>query len=180
MDALAGPYAVVAALLVVAGALEVHRPDSTVGALRALGAPVPPLVVRTGAVAGAVLGALALAGDGGTLGAVVAGLVAVVYLAFGGFVAVALLRNSPIASCGCFGRDDTPPSVTHIVLNLASALVAVAVAVSPESGIPGVVADQPGLGIPFVLMTAGCGFLAYLSFTQLPRTLALARGKRLQ
>ncbi len=180
MDAFAGPYAVVAALLVVAGALEVHRPDSTVGALRALGARVPAFVVRAGAFAGAVLGALALVGDGGTLGSVVGGLVAVAYLAFAGFVALALLRDSPIASCGCFGRDDTPPSVTHIVLNLAAAAVAVAVAVRPGSGIPGVVADQPGLGIPFVLMTAGCGFLVYLAFTRLPRTLARARGERLR
>ncbi|MGZ8751837.1 MAG: MauE/DoxX family redox-associated membrane protein [Acidimicrobiia bacterium] len=169
-----------ATLLVVAGALEVHRPDSTVGALRELGAPVPTVVVRAGAVLGAVLGAAALVADGGAFGSIVAALVAVAYLAFTAFVAVALLRDTPIASCGCFGRDDTPPSVTHIVLNLAAAGVAAAVAVSPGSGISGVVSDQPGLGIPFVLMTAACGFLAYLAYTRLPRTLALARGDRLR
>jgi hypothetical protein len=180
MDAFAGPYAVVAALLVVAGALDVHRPDSTVGALRALGVPTPAVVVRAGAFVGAVLGALALVGNGGTFGSVVAVLVAVAYLAFATFVTVALLRDTPIASCGCFGRDDTPPSVTHMVLNLAAVAVAVTVAVSPGSGVPGVVADQPGFGIPFVVMTAGCAFLAYLAFTLLPRTLALARGERLR
>jgi hypothetical protein len=180
MDAFAGPYAVVAALLVVAGGLEVHRPDSTVGALRALGVAVPAVVVRVGALMGAVLGALALVSEGGTFGSVVAVLVGVVYLAFAAFVAVAMHQDAPIASCGCFGRDDTPPSVTHIVLDLAAVAVAVAVAVHPASGISAVVADQPGYGIPFVLMTAGCGFLAFLAFTQLPRTLALAHGKRLR
>ena len=178
MDVVAGPYAVAAALLVVAGALEVHRPDATVGALRAMGVRVPPLVVRAGAVSAALIGAFALVAGGGAFGSSVAALVAIVYTGFAAFVALALIRDTPLASCGCFGRDDTPPSLTHVVVNLVAAAVAVVVALSPGSGIAAVVADQPGFGIPFVLVTAGCGFLAYLALTRLPRTLALARGGR--
>jgi hypothetical protein len=180
MDVIAGPYAAAAALLVVAGALEVHRPDATVGALLAMGARVPVLVVRAGAVAAALLGASALVAGGGAFGSSVAVLVALAYAGFAVFVALALVRDTPISSCGCFGRDDTPPSVTHLALNLAAATFAAVAALSPGSGISAVVADQPGFGIPFVLVSAGCGFLAYLTFTQLPRTLALARRGRVR
>ena len=54
-----------------------------------------------------------------------AALVAVSYLAFAGFVIVALRSGAPISSCGCFGKVDTPPSVVHVVLDVAFAGVAV-------------------------------------------------------
>ena len=42
---------------------------------------------------------------------------------------------SPIGSCGCFGRVDTPPSLVHVVVNLGAAACAVGVAVRDGGGI---------------------------------------------
>ena len=58
------------------------------------------------------------------------------YLAFAGFVVVALRTGAPISSCGCFGKVDTPPSVVHVVLDLAFAGVAVAAAFAATSRCP--------------------------------------------
>ena len=57
-------------------------------------------------------------------GPVFAALVAVSYLAFAGFVVVALRSGAPISSCGCFGKVDTPPSLVHVVIDLVLAAVA--------------------------------------------------------
>src|SRR5690606_33515263 len=76
-----------------------------------------PALVRAGAAAEAVLGAVVLA-VGGRLPAA---LVAVSYLAFAGFVAVALRSGRPVGTCGCFGRPDTPPRWSHVAVDLALA-----------------------------------------------------------
>ena len=44
--------------------------------------------------------------------------VAVSYLAFGAFVVGALRAGTMIGSCGCFGREETPPHAIHVVLDL--------------------------------------------------------------
>jgi len=165
MSVLAGPFAIAATLLLIGGALKVIRPDDTTGALRALGLPSRPSLVRMGAGAEAVIGAGALAfGDRAFAAAV-----ALSYLGFGVFVAVALAKQLPIASCGCFGRSDTPPTITHLVVNGCAALVAAGVALDPGVGLTRVVADQPLAGIPFLLLVATGSSLAFLALTALPR-----------
>ncbi len=166
MDAFAGPYAVAAALLVVAGFLEARRPAATVDALARLGLSVPQPIVQGFAVVGAVVGAVALGAGGGPFGRAVAALVALAYVGFTLFVAATLARDDPFASCGCFGREDTPPGVTHIVLDVAAASAAVAVVAAPGDGFRGVVAQQPVAGIPFVAVTALCAFFAYELLTR--------------
>ena len=102
-------------------------------------------------------------------------LVALSYLAFAGFVVVALRSGSPISSCGCFGKIDTPPSIVHVVLDLAFAGVAAAAAVVGDVALPDVLGDQPLLGIPFLmLLVIGCS-LVFLAFTSLPKTMAVVR-----
>jgi hypothetical protein len=166
VDAFAGPYAVAAVLLVVAGFLEVRRPAATVDALGRLGITVPAPIVRVVAFAGALVGAAALGAGGGPVGQVAAALVALAYVAFTVLVAAMLVRDDPLASCGCFGRDDTPPGVTHIVLDVAAAAVAVAVVAAPGTGFRGAVAHQPFAGLPFLAVTALCAVLAYLVLTR--------------
>lgn len=170
MDALAGPYAVSAVLLVVAGVLEVRRPRAAVDALATLGVSVASWVVRVGAAAGALVGAVALGAGGGEVGRAAAVLVCLAYLGFAGFVALALARGHGLASCGCFGRDDTPPSVTHLVLNLVAVVAASGVVLWPGGGLRSAVAHQPGAGLPFLITTAVCAGLAYLVFTFAPPT----------
>ena len=46
-------------------------------------------------------------------------LVAASYAAFTAFVLLARSRGGVLASCGCFGRADTPPTTTHVVVTAA-------------------------------------------------------------
>ena len=125
--------------------------------------------MRAFGVVEAVLAAIALF-TGNPIAAV---LVAASYLAFAGFVVVALRRGAAIASCGCFGKVDTPPSVVHVVLNLG------ADAPDPSRlvvALPDVLRDQPLAGVPFALLLAIGVYLVFLAFTALPKTMAAVRG----
>jgi hypothetical protein len=109
----AGVLGAAALLLVVAGAAKVADPSRTAGALRALGWPSSPVLVRAGAAAELLLGAAALVVGGPAL----ALLVAASYLGFALFVMAALRSGTPVGTCGCFARADTPPSTAHVVLD---------------------------------------------------------------
>ncbi len=165
MSVLAALFAVAATVLVLGGALKAVRANDTVGALQALGVTVSPAVVRAGGLAEALLGATALAIGG----RVIAGLVAVSYAGFATFVVVARSRGAPISSCGCLGRIDTPPTATHVVVNLVGAVVAGAVAVVPDASPVEVIDDQPFLGVPFGLAVAAGVGVVFLLLAALPR-----------
>ena len=175
MSVLAGPFAIATVLLAVGGAAKAVRPRDTAQALTAVGIHFPRVlparaVVRVGGAVEALIGTAALLVGGPVLCA----LVALSYLAFAGFVVVALRSGSPISSCGCFGKVDTPPSIVHVVLDLAFAGVAAA-AVVGDVALPDVLGDQPLLGIPFLmLLVIGCS-LVFLAFTSLPKTMAVVR-----
>jgi hypothetical protein len=115
-----------AGLLAVAGAAKLLDPTMTVGAMRLMGLPATAWLVRLGAAAELALGVAAIVAGG----AVLWSLVAVSYAAFAAFVVAALLSGRPIGSCGCFGRDDTPPRWWHVVLDVALAVVAAAYALA--------------------------------------------------
>src|SRR6476469_1685085 len=100
MDVLAAPYLAAALLLVVAGVAKAIDPLSLVRALRAAGltirAPVLMRFVRA---------------------------VAASYAGFTLFVLQALRTGSPLASCGCFGKADTPPTRLHAIVTGALAML---------------------------------------------------------
>lgn len=171
MPALTGPALVAASLLVVAGAMKVVDPAMTVGALRALRLPSSPTLVRVGAAAEVVLGVVAITFGG----SVWWWLVAASYLAFAGFVVAALLAGTMVGSCGCFGREDTPPHVVHVVLDLLLAAVAVAAAVQGLGAPLDAIADDPGIGAVVVALSALALFLLHAAFVDLPRSLVRAR-----
>lgn len=172
MTAAAGPFAIAAVLLVIGGLLKGVRPDDTATALRESGLPGSPILVRVGGLVEAAIGAAALV-TGSRLAAV---LVAASYLAFAAFVAVALRRHTPLATCGCFGKEDSPPTRFHVVFTAAAAAAGVAVAVQPGVGLGTIVRHQPLAGVPFlVLLVCGVVF-AYLALTQVPRVLVLVHG----
>lgn len=174
MSAFAGPFALATVLLAVAGVAKAARPAATAGALVALGLPHHQWLVRTGGAAEALLAAVALA----TGEPVLAALVALSYVAFAAFVVVARWRGTPLSSCGCLGTIDTPPHPLHVALDLLAAAAAAGFALQGGAGIGVVLADQPGHGIPFVLLVVvgvgACGLVMSL----LPRTLSVARGAR--
>lgn len=168
---LAGPFAVAAALLGLGGASKAVDPSDTAGALSTLGLPSSRVLVRVGGVTEAVIGGAALAfGNRGS-----AVLVGLSYLGFLGFVVLALVRHAPLSSCGCFGKVDTPPSIVHVVLDALAVLVAGGVALDPGVGLTEVVADQPMLGLPFLLLLVVGVYLAFVALTVLPKALAAGR-----
>ena len=171
MNIAAGPFLIASTLLVLGGVLKALRPVDTANALRGVGVPFGPGLVRLGGVAEAALGIWAIT-TGDRWSAI---LVAVSYVAFTGFVVVALVRHVPIASCGCFGKADAPPSLVHVGVNLVACLAALAVAVDPGVGLREVLADQPLAGLPFLLLVATGVFLTFIALTLLPRTLSLVR-----
>jgi hypothetical protein len=174
VNAAAGPFTIAALLLAAGGVAKAIAPRDTANALRALGLPGAPTIVRVGGVVEAALGVYAIV----TADRVAAALVALSYVAFAGFVALALHRDAPIATCGCFGKADTPPSVVHLAVNLGAAAAALVVAIDPGDGIGDVIGDQPMAGVPFVFLVLTGAYVAFLSLTLLPRTLALVRQSR--
>ena len=170
MPALLAPAIALALVLGLAGAAKVLDPTMTVGAMRALHLPSSPTVVRLGAAAelAIAVAALTVAGPWPYL------LVALSMLAFALFVATALRRGTMIGSCGCFGREDTPPHPIHVALDLGLAAVALVGATFPEAPLALVADDLPDSIAVVVLAVVTAGLL-YAAFVDLPRVLAEVR-----
>lgn len=159
---LIGPYLIACGLLVAAGVAKAFRPADTARALVAVfpvGLKTMTVVVGVGSVAEAALGAIGLV----LPRSVPATLVAVSYAAFAVFVTYALYRGRSIASCGCFGRPDTPATAVHVAVNLLLCLSAVTIAWDAPSGwMPSVLVRQPMHGWPLLLVSAIGAWLVYL------------------
>lgn len=162
-------FFIAAALLVVSGGAKLWDPAPTRGALEASGLP-------SGSWTAPTLGVVEIvAGLGGTvLGGGASLVVGVIYLAFAGFVAYALMRKIPIQSCGCFGKAGTPPSWLHLGFNVLSVVAAVGVAVAPQPPID-LLGDQPLWAIPYLGFVALGVWVVYLLLTELPRLREAAR-----
>lgn len=109
--------AIFSVVLIVTGVAKLVRPTDVEKALRALGLPA---IRGTGLVIGL---AEVVVGSAALFFQPARAVQAVFYAVFAVWVLVALRRDIPLASCGCLGRDDTPPTVAHVVLNAAGALV---------------------------------------------------------
>ena len=164
MDALAGPFLAAAVLLVAAGGAKLADPLPLVRALRSARLPAPASAVR--AVAGAEVGLGLTALLTGARAAAVG--VALSYAAFTGFVLLARRRGGVLASCGCFGKTDTPPTTTHVVVTAALAAAAGAIAVRPLGPVPDLLAGSPLGGLALLLATAAVAATGYLVLAVLP------------
>lgn len=175
-----GLYVGACALLVVAGILEVARPAATTLALTSLfprlGRLPARAVVRSAAGLEAILG----------LGAFVlprwplAATVAVVYSGFAGFAWYARRRGAALATCGCFGMPDTPPTRAHVMLDVALVACAAGAAAWMGHARPGgtvlsLLATQPAHGIPLLASSGVFAGLAFLCLTSLARLGAARR-----
>lgn len=151
-------------LLMTAGAQKVADAAPTVGALRSAGLPSGQLLVRLLGIAEiGVAVAFLVAG-----GPWAAALGALFYAGFAGFVLLALSRDIPISSCGCFGKTDTPPSVAHVALNLGSVAVLVLAAIIPVQPMGGLVDASAGVVVPYVVAVGATVYLLYGMLTALP------------
>jgi hypothetical protein len=157
-----GLYLAAAMLLGVAGVAKAVRPAESALALGRLVpglAGVASFVVRVLAVAEAAVGLLALV----WLARLPAVLVAVSYGVFAVAVLVVRARGGPLATCGCFGGIDTPPT--------AASAVAVA-AQAPQRLLSAVLASEPLHGIPLLLGSAVTALLAFVAMSLLGRVQA--------
>ena len=163
--------AISALVMVAAGAAKFVRPRPTAIALRSVGLRVPVVVIR-----GFSLFELIVAGDSLVENSVWSrAVLAASYLGLGGFIAVALVRGLPLASCGCFGEPDTPPTVAHLVLNLGLACGAL-MALSDDAPAPGsVLVRTPGAGAVATIGVAVATACCILVLTTLARVTAEAR-----
>ncbi len=171
MSALTGPYFIAVLLLGLAGAPKVVRPDDTAGALASVGWPSARWLVRLG---GAVEVGIAVAALAGLPAA--PWLIAACYAGFVIFVAVALRYGGLVASCGCFGRPDTPPTRTHLAFVAACSVSAGLVALSGAVGsLLTALRAQPAAGVPFLLALATGTCLGLLLLERLPQLSMRAR-----
>ena len=163
-EAIAPPFFLLAALLMVSGAVKVLRPQATVQAMLDAGLPGSRAVARgLGAMeVGVGLWASAAPAAGGALA------LAVLYLAFAGFLAFVLRARPQAGSCGCAGATAVPPSYLHLWLDVAAAACAIAYAASSGPDVTPWIA-RIGLGaVPVVGGLAVAGWLAVVVVTEVP------------
>ena len=171
MPLTAGPVVAAALLLLVAGATKLRDPAPTVTALRSVGVRRPAAwQIRLLAALEVVSGGAVLAGAGRPAYAVLA----LLYVAFAAFLAVAL--RSPAASCGCAGRKPTPPTPSHLVMNLGLAAFAVAaVATDARVGLGDLIGATDLLtGLVAIGYAAVVAWLCWLVLAVLPTVRPLA------
>jgi hypothetical protein len=145
-------------LLVAGGATKLRRPAASMRALHAAGLPSLRSSARSLGLTEMAIGVAFLTSPGRVTGALLAG----AYLAFAAFLASLLIRHVAVASCGCAGERDLPPSWLHVVLDVVAAGAALALAVASPSpaGLWRSAAQQPLSGVPFVL---GLALIAWLA-----------------
>lgn len=114
---LAPAAAVFSLVLIVTGLAKLVRPHDVEKALSQLGLP------RIGGIGYLIGGAEVVVGTAALFFPAVLIAQAVLYACFALWVVWALRSNVPLASCGCLGRDDTPPTVAHVVLDVIAFLV---------------------------------------------------------
>lgn len=172
MPALTGPVLAAAALLALAAPGKLRRPTDTANALGQLGLPRSTALVRLLGVGEVALAAAVWLRPT----ALVLTALAVAYLGFAAFVAVALRSGTSLSSCGCFGRPDTPPTAVHLAVVAAAGLAAGAAAVTGSASLSEVVTDGQWYGVPMLLAVVLTTFLAWAALAVLPRVVAAARG----
>ncbi len=155
-------------LLGASGVAKLLDPDPTSGALRAARLPSSRGLSRLLGMVEVAAAALGLSvGAGGLIPA------AALYAGFAVFTLAALRNWIPLQSCGCFGRDDTPPSVIHVVYNLVATISLVWLMVTGAAAFPW---TAPPLEMILFAVFAGIGaYASYLLLARLPTTLRLAR-----
>ncbi len=129
-----------------------------------MGPRVHPLLVRAFALAEVLAGAAAILLPGRPAFAAVA----LLHAGFTAFVLLALSRGGVIASCGCFGRADTPPTRSHALVTGLLALAAGGLAIAPPAEPWWTVGTAPAAAM--ALLAGLVAFLAWQVMAVLPTT----------
>ena len=163
-DTIAPPFFLATSLLLLSGVLKLVRPRATVQALLDAGLPGSRAVARglgAGECAAAAFAAAAPA-RGGALA------LAIVYLAFAGFVGYVLRTHPTAGSCGCAGSKAVPPSLLHLGLDVVAATAGLAYLGErgPSTGV-----WLAGLGwgsVPVLVGLVVAGWLLVVVVTEVP------------
>lgn len=153
-------------LLGASGVAKLVDPEPTTGAMRAARIPASNPLSRLLATVEIVVAIVALSVGGPTVvGA------AILYAGFAVFTLSALTRRAPLQSCGCFGREDTPPSSLHIAFNGVAALALFSLAILGHNPVDWTLpAVELGLYGGFSIIGVGA---SYLLLTRLPQLMSL-------
>lgn len=158
--------AIALGLLVASGTAKLADPEPTTGAMRSARLPASKPITYALGVFEIVVGAAALMAGGPGLVAA-----AVLYAGFSIFTFAATRKRIPVQSCGCFGRDDTPPSLIHVVFNLSATVALLALT---ATGTGAVDWGLPTLQLALYLGFAALGaYVSYLMLSRLPQLLDL-------
>jgi len=158
--ALVPVFAVVCALLVLAGAFKLRDPRAAKQSLARSGLDLPAPAIRGLGAAEIVVGAVAVIRPT----VLTAALVAVAYGVFCVFMA-RLLRADGSAGCGCFGGGSESIGVTHVILNAIACAVAALAAVAPPAGLGWIVTRAPLVSVSLILGIGAATFAIYSVFT---------------
>jgi hypothetical protein len=165
MQAWAGVMLSCAALLVVSAIPKLGRPGATITALRSVGMTwvgSKAVALLTLAEVAAGLTAITLGGRWADVS------VAALYAGFSVFLIRAL--GVPTASCGCTGRNDTPPSIAHLVMTVVFAAGAsAAVVAGGQTGVVTVVRNGSGLSVVALALAVVATWLGWSVLTISPR-----------
>ncbi|HEX6302005.1 MAG TPA: MauE/DoxX family redox-associated membrane protein [Acidimicrobiia bacterium] len=162
--------AIALGLLGASGIMKLVDPEPTTGAMNVAHLPSSNTLSRLlGLVEiGVAIVALAIAGPSVLLGA---GL----YAAFAVFTVVAIVSGIPLQSCGCFGKEDTPPTAIHVTFNGFATIALLWVFFSGRGAIDWAL---PTLELVLYLGFTVIGvYTAYLLMTRLPQALALTSSR---
>jgi hypothetical protein len=168
---LSGPYALLALLLIAAGASEAVSSEPVLRGLRGVGLPIRRWAVVVGAIGECILGVLALLSSSRP----VALLVALSFLSFAAFIAAALRRPDLVSSCGCFGAEESPPTSLHLLIDVVLFGFAIGAVVHRPLPVRLFVVRHPALSVPFLAFVCLATWFVYLSVTELPQLAAQVR-----
>lgn len=155
-------------LLAASGVAKLIDPEPTTGAMRAAGLPASNPVSYLFGMAEIGVASLALVFGG--MGVILA---AILYAAFSIFTIAAVRRQIPVQSCGCFGREDTPPSLLHVSFNIAATIALLTSTVLDLSPIDWAMpAVDVALYVAFALLGA---YSSFLLLTRLPQLFAMVQ-----
>jgi uncharacterized membrane protein len=163
-DAIAPPFYLAAALLLLAGGVKLVTPRASAQALLDAGLPGSRALARGVGAAEVLVGLWALSAPG-TGGAVALGLL---YLVFAVFLAYVLRTHPDAGSCGCAGPTPVPPSLLHLTLNAIAALAGLAYAATSAPDAREWLASLGWGAVPVMGGLALAGWLAIVAVTSAP------------
>ncbi|GAB95207.1 hypothetical protein BJY21_002646 [Kineosphaera limosa] len=160
---LAAPFIAAAILLAISAAPKLMDPMPLVRALHSVNIPANRTLVRLFATVQFGIFAAAIIAPSRWPAAALC----CIYVGFSAFVWIALRQGGVMQSCGCFGKADTPPTRSHLLVTLGLAAAAGAVAVQPS--LAAVARDPVVIAVTWV-GAALVAFLAWQVFSALPAT----------